>query len=259
MTGFHDDTVRREFAKQATHFGDAGLTLSSEDLLRWSVDALAPEVDSRVLDVAAGTGHLARALAPRVAHVTAVDLTPEMLAEGRRAAAGAGLSNLAFEEGHAESLRYGDGAFDLVVTRLSFHHLADPRPAVRQMARVCRPGGRVGVVDLLSPEDRAVAERYNGVERLRDPSHTRALTRDELVELIRAAGLTVADVQVRVVEVNVARWLDMTHPSADARRAVLATLEGELGGGPATGMRPFRRDDGLRFLHTWAVVVAWKP
>src|SRR3989441_835768 len=85
----HQETVRREFGKQARHFAEAGLTLSNEDYLRWMVDVLAPAPHWQVLDVAPGTGHLPRALAPRVRRGTAVDLTPAMLAGGRRPAGAA--------------------------------------------------------------------------------------------------------------------------------------------------------------------------
>jgi ubiquinone/menaquinone biosynthesis C-methylase UbiE len=133
-----------------------------------------------VLDVAAGTGHLSRAMAPHVARVVAVDLTPEMLAEGRREAARQGLTNVVFEPGMAEHLPYDEGAFDLVVSRFALHHFAEARRPLQEMARVCRRGSRVAIIDLVSPDDPAVAATYNHLERLRDPSHTRALAAAEL-------------------------------------------------------------------------------
>ena len=88
----HDETVRREFARQAGRFGQAGLTLSSQEYLAWMVGQLPLESGFRVLDVAGGTGHLARAIAPHVREVVAVDMTPEMLAECRAEAEASGLS-----------------------------------------------------------------------------------------------------------------------------------------------------------------------
>lgn len=251
----HHETVRREFEKQARHFGEAGLTLSNEDLLRWIIDALAPAPGWRALDVATGTGHLARALAPRVRHVIAVDLTPAMLVEGRRHAREAGLANVAFAEGAAERLPHADAAFDLVVTRLSLHHMPEPRAAVREMARVARPGGVVAVIDLVSPEDPGLAARYNDLERGRDPSHVRALTLAELAASLEAAGLTTAQTATRDVEAVTERWLAMTHTPPEARRTIVEALDAELAGGPPTGMRPFQRDGELRFLHRWAILL----
>ena len=258
MTTDHRDTIRREFGKQAAHFGEQGLTLSNEEYLRWMVGVLGAQPQWRVLDVATGTGHLSRALASRVAHVTAVDLTPEMLDEGRRQAAKDGIGNVTFEEGDAERLPYVDGTFDLVTTRLSFHHFVDPGPALGEMVRVCRPGGRVAVIDLLSPNDVALAERYNGYERLRDPSHVRALTRDELTQIIERAGLTIEEAAIRDVEVVTERWLAMTHTPEPARRTIQAVLAAEVAGGAPTGMRAFARDGAIGFLHRWAIVIGRK-
>ena len=251
----HNETVRREFAKQAQHFGEAGLTLSNEEYLRWMVDVLAPAAHWHALDVATGTGHLARALAPRVKQVTAVDLTPAMLAEGRRLAQEAGLGNISFEEGAAEHLPYADASFDLVATRLSLHHMLDPLPAVGEMARVARPGGVVAIIDLISPDNPALAARYNEIERLRDPSHTRALTLAELKAVLDAVGVALSDTLVRDVEAVVERWMGMTQTPAETRRTIVEALTAELDGGPPTGMRPFRRDGELRFLHTWAILL----
>jgi ubiquinone/menaquinone biosynthesis C-methylase UbiE len=254
----HHDLVRTEFSKQAPRFGEQGLALSSQEYLNWIVGAIAPQPGWRVLDVAAGTGHLARALAPHVAAVTALDLTPAMLEEGRRAAAEAGLANVTWERGAAERLPFPPEAFDAVVTRFSIHHFADPRPPLREMARVCRPGGRVAVVDLVTADDAAVAERHNRLERLRDPSHTRALTLDELTGRVREAGLAVERALSRSVEMDAGRWLEMTRTPPAARREITAAFQAELDGGPPTGMRPLRRQGRLWFHHTWAVLLAVK-
>src|SRR5919108_3988246 len=93
------DVVRREFGRQAAHFGEQGLTLSNQEYIRWMVEQLDLQPHFHVLDVAAGTGHLSRALAPHVRRVVALDLTAEMLAEGRREAEQQGLTNLVLEQG----------------------------------------------------------------------------------------------------------------------------------------------------------------
>ena len=180
------EVIRREFGRQAAHFGEQGLTLSNQEYLQWIVDQLDLQPQFEVLDVAAGTGHLSRAIAPAVRRVVALDLTPEMLAQGQREAAQQGLTNVTFERGEAENLPYAAAAFDLVVTRFSLHHFDDPRGPIREMVRVCRPGGKVAVIDLLSPDQPEVATRYNYLERLRDPSHMRAFTADELQQFAAA-------------------------------------------------------------------------
>jgi ubiquinone/menaquinone biosynthesis C-methylase UbiE len=84
-------------------------------------------------------------------------------------------------------LPYADGAFTLVVSRFLLHHVTDPDAVVREMARVCAPGGRVAIVDITAPEDPKIAERYNAIERLRDPTHTAALSSSALASRVAGA------------------------------------------------------------------------
>lgn len=254
----HSDKVRASFARQAAGFGAAGLTLSSEELLRWMVGLLPLRPYVEVLDVAAGTGILTREMA-RFAHsVTAVDITDEMLAQARAAMAEAGLDNVSIVRGRAESLPFEYSAFDLITARLAVHHLADPASVLREMARVCRPSGWVALIDLTSPDDEDLREAYNGLERLRDPAHTVALTPAELAQLCTDAELQVELCEARDVEVDCERWLALTGPRDEDADAVRAALRAELSGGPPTGMRPFERDGSLWFLQRWAVVRARK-
>jgi SAM-dependent methyltransferase len=252
------DVVRREFGQQAAHFGEPGLTLSNQDYLRWMVGELDLQPHLHVLDVAAGTGHLSRAIAPHVRRVVALDLTPEMLAQGRREAEQEGLVNVVFESGQAEHLPYENEVFDLVVTRFSLHHFADVLGPMREMVRVCRRGGRVAVIDLVSPDDPATAATHNHLERLRDPSHVRALAAGELQQLMCDAGLSIIHVSSRDVEVHLDRWLDLTHTAPAARAAIREALSEDLQGLKATGMRPYMDNQELKFLHPWLMVVGMK-
>jgi SAM-dependent methyltransferase len=254
----HDDEIKKQFTQQATRFGEQGLTLSSAEYLEWVVSQLRLDPSFIVLDVAAGTGHLGRAVAPRVQRVVAVDLTQAMIAEGRREAAKAGLGNITFEQGRAEQLPYPDSSFDMVVTRLSLHHFADPQPAVREMARVCKPGCRVGIMDMISPDDADLDRSYNRIERLRDPSHTRCLTREELSRVMTDAGLKIVQMVARAIKVDLARWLDMTNTEPGTRWIIQDELTEELQGLRITGMRPHLRDDHLMFTQTWITAVGVK-
>ena len=84
--------------------------------------------------------------------MAAIDLTPEMLAQGQRLAAAEGLPNISFQLGNATALPWLDGQFDLVTATLMLHHL--PRPGreacAQEMARVLKPGGRALAVDFAS-------------------------------------------------------------------------------------------------------------
>ena len=99
-----------------------------------------------------------------------------------------GLSNVEqVGDGRCTKLPYKDGEFSLVVTRFSFHHFLDPLSVLKEMRRVCRPGGKVVVADSAPAPSKAAA--FDAVETLRDPSHVHALPIDRLCELFVEAGL----------------------------------------------------------------------
>jgi ubiquinone/menaquinone biosynthesis C-methylase UbiE len=147
------------------------------------------EGGEKILDLGCGTGHTALAFAARGAEVDGLDLTAEMLDQGRRMAQERGLANVRFREGDAAQLPFADGAFDVVTSRLSAHHYARPESAVREAARVLRPGGRLLLVDSVAPADPSQDTFLNAIELLRDPSHVRDHTVEQWCALCEAAGL----------------------------------------------------------------------
>src|SRR5215217_2435180 len=222
------------------------------------VNFLDPRPQDAVLDVAAGTGHLARAIASRVRHVVALDLRPEMLDEGRLEAEREGLKNVKFVHGEAENLPFTDEVFDLSTNRFGVHHLADPSAMGREMVRACRSGGKVALIDLVAPEDETEAASYNRLERLRDPSHVRALSASELRALLEESGLTRARTTSRDVEVDVERWLTLAATPLARAREIRKELEADIAGAVRTGMRPFARHGVLKFIQTWVIVLGDK-
>lgn len=102
-----------------------------------------------VLDVGCGAGTITADLAALVApgRLTAVDVSEDVLGKARAQAAGRGLDNLAFAVEDVHALRFADGSFDVVHAHQVLQHLADPVRALREMRRVCRPGGVVAARD----------------------------------------------------------------------------------------------------------------
>lgn len=254
----HNKVIRREFSKQASSFGDQGLTLSSQEILDWIVENLPLQKNYRVLDVAAGTGHLSRAIAPNVKEVIAIDITPEMIEQARIETERMKLENIFIEAGNAENLPYDDGLFDMVVSRLAIHHFANPSIQLREMVRVCKPSQIVGIIDLLSPEDERVAETYNHLERLRDPSHTIALSKTKMERVLKDSGLAVKNITTRNVEVDFKRWVQMTGADPETIEYIRNKLLEDIQNGTETGMRPFMKDGTLKFLQIWSVVLGIK-
>ena len=254
MPGSHNDAVREQFRIQAKTFDDQGFATANLD---WIVARLAPAAGEQVLDVAAGAAHLGRALAPHVAHVSALDLTPEMLAQGQRLAVRAGLRNIAFQLGDAAALPWLDGQFDLVACRLTLHQVADPAAVVREMVRVTRPHGRIGIIDMISDDDPVLAAEANRLERLRDPSHGRTLTAGEIHALLAGAGAGVTATVYRDHRLDLEDWMNRTQTSPAARDAIRERVDRELAGGEPTGLRPDRGAGGaIGISHVWAAVTA---
>jgi SAM-dependent methyltransferase len=109
------------------------------------VDTVDVQPGQHVLDVAAGTGTAALPAARRGAHVTATDLTPELLEVGRADAAREGL-DITWRTADAEALPYPDSAFDVVLSAIGVMFAPHHQDAADQLARVCRPGGTIGLL-----------------------------------------------------------------------------------------------------------------
>jgi SAM-dependent methyltransferase len=184
----HQDLILDQFTRQATVFSTAP-PITDEDALRMIVEAARPTAGDRLLDVACGPGLVVCAFAPHVREATGIDVTPAMLDRARRLATDKGLTNITWRRGDVYSLPYDDASFTIVTTRFSCHHFLDAAAVVREMVRVCAPGGRVIVVDDYASEDPRKAAEFNKLEKLRDPSHSRCLTLTELKRLFGAAGL----------------------------------------------------------------------
>ena len=135
---------REGYAAWAEDYDDPGnIVIALEQPAVWArLDGVAP---GRALDAACGTGRHARRLADLGHEVTGVDLTPEMLERARER-----VPEARFAEGDLRALPAPDAAFDLVVCGLALAHVPDLRPAVAELARVLRPGGRL-VVSVLHP------------------------------------------------------------------------------------------------------------
>ena len=188
MSSTHQERILDQFTRQATPFSTAS-TITDENALRLILSAAQPSPQDSVLDVACGGGIIVCAFAPHVRQATGIDMTPAMLDRAAKLAQEKGLANVTWDRGDVESLPYADGAFDIVVTRFSMHHFLEPARVLREMVRVCAPGGRVVVVDMHASEDPAKAAEWNRAEKLRDPSHVRCLTLSELQGLYAAVGL----------------------------------------------------------------------
>jgi len=138
-----------------------------------------------VADLACGSGAVSAELAPQVARVVGVDHSPEMIRAAKRTTRE--FPNVDLRRGELEALPIDDASCDAALMLVALTHVADPRPVLREMARILKPGGRAVVVDLLR-HDRDEFRRRMGQLRL-------GFAPSELLGLIAEAGL--ARVEVR--------------------------------------------------------------
>ena len=146
------------FAGIAPQYGWMGAALSFGQDIRWrraTVAAVRPRDGRTILDVASGTGLVARELARRGARVVQVDPSMPMLATGLTTTRKAGLGNrIRPVAGRAESLPFADRAFDGLTVTYLLRYVDDPAATVRELLRVVRPGGTVASMEFHVPSSR---------------------------------------------------------------------------------------------------------
>jgi ubiquinone/menaquinone biosynthesis C-methylase UbiE len=255
----HVEKIRRAFGKQASAFEDQKLSLKSEKYIQWILDSLPLSPDLSVIDVACGTGIMARAIAPYVSSVVGIDITREMLHAARQQAEEKNLNNIEFIECDARNICFEAQSFDLAISRFSIHHFANPLLELREMHRVIKKSGHLAIVDLMAPSEKSEAEKYNQFERARDPSHAAAYSFNELQNLVRKTGLHVIHTDVQEVEVNVNNWLSLSETPQETRKHIREALLKNIKGGGHTVMSPFIDQSGeLMFRQNWMLVFAVK-
>jgi ubiquinone/menaquinone biosynthesis C-methylase UbiE len=136
--------VRQRAAWSTGNYAVVGTTLQivGENLC----EALDLRAGTRVLDVAAGNGNATLAAARRWCDVTSTDYVTSLLESGRARAQAEGLA-VQFEEADAEALPYADAAFDVVMSTFGVMFTPDQTRAAAELARVCKPGGRIGLAN----------------------------------------------------------------------------------------------------------------
>lgn len=245
--------MQQEFTRQAESFA-ANRLLHNPASVTEFVQAVAPSPEARVLDVAAGSGTVARGFAAVCREVIGIDLTAAMLDIAERLRREQGQSNLRFETGDATRLGFKDGEFDVVVCRFAFHHFDEPERVLAEMRRVCRKGGTVAVQDMIVSEDPSRAAFQNRFENMRDPSHSRALPLSALLAYFAGQNLEIEDIRLGRLQQDAEHWLAnaKTPPAAAAEvRKLLAQDSAQ----DLSGVRPFREGGRLYFTQRTAIVV----
>lgn len=203
----HADIIEENFRQQAEAYLSSGVHAKGEDL------ALLAEIISRhpgasLLDLGCGGGHVAYAAAPLTREVTAYDLNERMLEVVARTARERGFDNIRTQKGTAEFLPFADAVFDIVASRYSAHHWHDVGKAVRETARVLKPGGLFALIDVASPGLPVAGVFLQAVELLRDTSHVRDYSPSEWLAFLEDAGLDLQEARTVKLRLEFASWVE---------------------------------------------------
>jgi len=187
----HDQQVNQQFGQAAAAYLTSTAHAQGADLT-WLAIQMQDQAAAAVLDLGCGAGHVSFAVAPHVASVTALDLSPQMLDVVQQEAGRRALANLKTQVGVAESLPFADASFDVVLTRFSAHHWSDVPLALQEIRRVLKSGGRFIVIDVMAPGKPLFDTHLQTIELLRDVSHVRNYSFAEWSGFLAAAGFHVA-------------------------------------------------------------------
>jgi len=250
----HRDLILDQFSRQAVPFSTAP-GIKDEQALRQIVEFTGAGPQDTVLDVACGGGIIVCAFARVVRHATGIDLTPAMIERARALQAEQGLANVSWTQGDVLPLPWPDGTFSIVTSRFAFHHFLDPKAVLAEMRRVCAPGGKVVVIDTEASPDVAKAAEFNRMEKLRDPSHVRAMPLTELRDLFRQAGLPAPRGTNYRLEGELEGLLGRSFPLPGDADRIRETFAASLGD-DRLGIPMAREGERIRYAYPVAVLVA---
>jgi ubiquinone/menaquinone biosynthesis C-methylase UbiE len=216
----------RQFEQQGELYGKDHILADTSDVAS-GLDGVSMPVGGTALDVATGGGHTALWLARHGWKVTAGDIAPKMVQIATKLCAEAGFS-IETKRFAAEKMPFAAGAFDLVTVRVAPHHFSSPEHFIGEVARVLKPGGHFLLIDTCVPDDDGpTAEWLHHVEKLRDPSHRRYLSRAEVEAMARNAGLTVERSKIERFKQPDLKWyLETSGTKPSNREQILGAVGG---------------------------------
>ncbi|WP_215223907.1 class I SAM-dependent methyltransferase [Echinicola shivajiensis] len=204
----HNSNIVKQFSKQASAY--TSITSHSDSLDKLISISSASKSD-KVLDIACGSGIVSCEFAKYASHVTGIDMTQGMLDEAEKLQARNNLTNVAWQIGNVESLPYEDDSFSIVISRFGFHHFLDPFKVLSEMKRVCKPEGKVLVVDVSLPDSKI--NKYNEMEKNRDYSHVAALSLTEFSRLFEKVGYKNLNTDFYSMQIELKEQLKASFPS----------------------------------------------
>ena len=206
MKNTHSHAVDKQFGSQAQDYLTSAVHSQGKDLQRLAT-LLAPYKEAQVIDLGCGAGHASFVAAGAVKNVIAYDLSAQMLDVVAQAASDKQLNNITVRQGVAESLPFDDHSADVIISRYSAHHWHDVGQALREVARVLKPGGKFIMMDVVSPGHPLLDIYLQTVEVLRDTSHVRNYSPGEWLKMASEAGLIAGEVTTDRLPLEYTSWI----------------------------------------------------
>jgi 2-polyprenyl-3-methyl-5-hydroxy-6-metoxy-1,4-benzoquinol methylase len=221
----HSEGITSQLKKHVDHFAHSTKHSNLEGL-KEILKLSDPKKDDTVLDVACGEGIVAFEYASLVKHVTGIDWNPNMIEQAKISQKEKKLENIKWKIRDASKLTFQDDEFSIVVTRYSIHHMVDSSKVLEEMYRVCKPGGKIIVVDVTPNKDKK--EDYNLVEKLLDTSHIEALALEELKEMMHNLGLINLHVEHFDMKLDLEMRLQSSYAKSEDGKKILQLYEQDL-------------------------------
>jgi ubiquinone/menaquinone biosynthesis C-methylase UbiE len=206
-----------QFNRQSERYGKSHILADTRDVEQ-GLQSVERPAGGTALDVATGGGHTALWLARQGWQVTAGDISSRMLASARKLCAEAGF-NIQTCLFAAEGMPFAHSSFHLVTSRVAPHHFSSPEKFVRETTRVLKPGGHFLLIDGSIPDDDEETDQWlHHVEKWRDPSHGRFMSRQEWRKIISSAGMKILRCELHPRKQPDLEWYFETAATTDENR-----------------------------------------
>lgn len=141
----------------------------------------------------------------------------------------------------------------LDLTEEIFHHFDNPEKPFGEMKRVLKKGGKLVIWDMEAAEE-SLREIDDKIEKIRDPSHTRILSREEFEKMFKE-DFTLQCEETTLVPVNLKSWMELTDTPEDVQKEITDLMQAELAGGSKTGFSPYNKESQIMFNHRWLLLM----
>ncbi len=229
-----------------------------EDDISRLVEFAEPVGEKVALDLITGLGHVARALAPHVRRVDALDPDSEMLREAENLTLEDLAKKINFIEGDPTELPFEADSYDIVVSRMALRHLGDGTKFIREAHRVLKPSGRLLMIDSLASPHPALEEFLRNLFSYYDRSHVKSYTLAELENLLEREGFDIDLIEIYPKEHDFETFSKQFGEKDDNVRMIAKMLQ-SASSRVKRHLRVIEKKSKLVSFITWMILIQARP